>query len=239
MRDRIFTLVSKSGRDDPWGKAYDVFVMVVAFLSLAPIMFKDTQPWMKTLDLITVYILLFDYILRWLVYDKLSGKRAPLAFALYPFSFFALVDFVSLLPSLQLLPATQAFRILRVLRVFKLLHYSQSFVYISAVFRKQKRMLLSILLIATGYIFVSALVMFAYEPDTFQNFFHAIYWATTALTTVGYGDVYPTTDVGRFISMISSVFGIAVIALPAGIITSGFMEEMSNAKEDKHAENDA
>ncbi len=235
MRDSIFTLVNKAGAGDPISKAYDVFIMVVAFLSLAPIMFKDTQPWMKTLDLITVYILLFDYILRWLVYDKLSGKKPPLAFVLYPFSFFALVDFVSLLPSLQLLPATQAFRILRVLRVFKLLHYSQSFVYISKVFQKQRKMLLSILLIATGYIFISALVMFAYEPETFNDFFHAIYWATTALTTVGYGDIYPVTNVGRFISMISSVFGIAVIALPAGIITSGFMEEMSRAKEDDHA----
>ncbi len=78
---------------------------------------------------------------------------------------------------------------------------------------------------------VSALAMFAYEPDTFDSFFHALYWATTALTTVGYGDVYPVTDVGKLISMVSSLFGIAVIAMPAGIITSSFMEEISRDKE--------
>ncbi len=86
-------------------------------------------------------------------------------------------------------------------------------------------------MIAIAYIFISALAMFAYEPDTFDSFFHALYWATTALTTVGYGDVYPVTDVGKLISMVSSLFGIAVIAMPAGIITSSFMEEISRDKE--------
>ncbi|MEG0115428.1 MAG: potassium channel family protein, partial [Hydrogenoanaerobacterium sp.] len=85
-------------------------------------------------------------------------------------------------------------------------------------------------IIAISYIFVSALAMFCYEPDTFDSFFDALYWATTALTTVGYGDVYPLTHVGQFISMASSLFGIAVIALPAGVITGGFMEEIANAK---------
>lgn len=66
----------------------------------------------------------------------------------------------------------------------------------------------SVLMIAIAYIFISALAMFAYEPDTFDSFFHALYWATTALTTVGYGDVYPVTDVGKLISMVSSLFGI-------------------------------
>ena len=67
-----------------------------------------------------------------------------------------------------------------------------------------------------------------HEPaDNFPTFFDALYWATTALTTVGYGDIYPATQIGRFISMVSSLLGIAVIAMPAGIVTAGFMEELN------------
>lgn len=65
-------------------------------------------------------------------------------------------------------------------------------------------------------------------PDSFGNFFDAIYWATVSLTTVGYGDIYPVTVIGRIVTMISSIFGIAIIALPSGIITAGFMDELNS-----------
>ena len=65
------------------------------------------------------------------------------------------------------------------------------------------------------------------EPDSFDTFFDAVYWATVSLTTVGYGDIYPVTGIGRVVTMLSSIFGIAIIAMPSGIITAGFMEELS------------
>ena len=122
------------------------------------------------------------------------------------------------------------------LRIFKAFHYSDSFTYIINAFKKEKRTLGSVLIIALAYIFVSALAMFSYEPETFDSFFDALYWATTALTTVGYGDVYPLSDVGKLISMISSLFGVAVISLPAGIITASFVEEINKAKEKRARE---
>jgi voltage-gated potassium channel len=93
------------------------------------------------------------------------------------------------------------------------------------VIKKNTATLLSLLVCAIFYIFVSALLIFSIEPDSFDSFFEAIYWATTALTTVGYGDIYPLTDGGRIISMISSLFGIAMVALPSGVITAGFLSE--------------
>lgn len=246
MRDRIYAIVQRAENGDGISKFYDVFIMVVALISLIPIMYYPDlnnpdmllQQVMEKVDIITVYILFFDYILRWMVYDKISKKKSPWAFVIYPFTFFALVDFASLLPSLGLVAASQAFRVLRVLRVFKVMHYSKSFVYVTRVFKREKEMLLSVLLISVAYIFISALVIFAIEPHnsdqcTFNSFFDALYWATTALTTVGYGDIYPVTTQGHLISMVSSLFGIAVIALPAGIITSGFMDELSKDKERK------
>lgn len=149
------------------------------------------------------------------------------AFIRYPFTILAIIDILSILPSLGLLPPS--FMIFRLFRITKILEYSQSCRHIVNVFKKQGRTLCSVLVIAIFYIFLSALVMFVQEPEsTFDNFFHALYWATTALTTVGYGDVYPVTDVGRLISMISSLFGIAVIALPAGIVTAGFVDAIDN-----------
>ncbi len=80
---------------------------------------------------------------------------------------------------------------------------------------------------------ISALVIFNVEPDSFETFFDAVYWATVSLTTMGYGDIYPVTTFGRIVTMVSSVFGIAIIALPAGIITAGFMEELYAEKNEK------
>jgi hydroxymethylpyrimidine pyrophosphatase-like HAD family hydrolase len=75
---------------------------------------------------------------------------------------------------------------------------------------------------------VYALVIFNVEPNTFHTFFDAIYWATISLTTVGYGDIYPVTTLGRMITMVSSFMGIPIVALPAGIITAGYMKEIGS-----------
>ena len=75
------------------------------------------------------------------------------------------------------------------------------------------------------------MVIFNVEPQSFDNFFDAIYWATVSLTTVGYGDIYPTSTIGRIGTMVSSVFGIAIIALPSDIIIGGYLEEINSNKD--------
>lgn len=235
MREGIYRLVRKAEKSDKVGRAYNIFISTVAILSIVPMMFKVETPLLHMLERVTVYLLFFDYILRWMTYDFSYKKNKIAAFFLYPVTPLAILDLVSLLPSLDLL--SPHFKILRLFRILKIMHYSDSFVYISNVFKREKRTLLSVLVIALGYIFVSALLMFSMEPDSFDNFFEALYWATTALTTVGYGDVYPVSEAGRLISMISSLFGIAVIALPAGIVTGGFIEEINRRKKnEKEAE---
>ncbi len=229
MREQIYKLVRRAQTGERISRFYDVFIMTTAILSVCPLMFKEQTSLLNLLDLVTVYILLFDYIFRWMTYDFASKRKAPGAFVLYPFTPMAIIDLVSLLPSLGILG--QGFRILRLLRIFRVLHYSKSFSYIGNAFKKERKTLFSVVLIAIFYIFISALLLFTWEPDTFKSFFDALYWATTALTTVGYGDVYPLTEVGRLISMISSLFGIAIIALPAGIITASFVEEINLDKE--------
>ncbi len=237
LREGIYRIVRRADDGDTASKVYDVLIMLAAIVSMVPLMFKQSNEILDTIDVITVYVLFMDYIFHWATYDYLSRWKGPKAFVLYPFMPMSIINLVSLLPSMGLLG--QAWRILRLLRIFKLFQYSKSLSYISSAFKKEWRTLSSVLIIAVGYIFVSALAMFVYEPDTFGNFFDALYWATTALTTVGYGDVYPVSEVGKLISMCSSLFGVAVIALPAGIITASFVEEINRDKEERQNKGEA
>lgn len=100
-------------------------------------------------------------------------------------------------------------------------------------FQKAKDALTFVGVLAIGYIFVTALIIFNVEPNTFPTFFDAIYWATISLTTVGYGDIYAVSNVGKILTMISSLLGIAIVALTAGIITAGYMEAVSKQDDDK------
>jgi hypothetical protein len=150
------------------------------------------------------------------------------------------IDLLSILPVLTVLNegfrslrVLRLFTTMRVLRVFKILRYSRNINIIVRVFRKQKDALIVVGWLVVGYIFVTALVVFNMEPRTFTDFFHALYWATISLTTVGYGDVYPMSTTGRFITMLSSVVGVAVIALPSSILTVGHLAEITEEKEEK------
>lgn len=232
MRERIYTIIEKSQDHDTISKVYDWYIICIACLSVIPLMFRESTSAITTLETITVYLLFLDYILRWITQDYRAKKHSPWAFLIYPITPFAIMDLISILPSIGLLP--KSFMILRLLRLTKVVHYSKSFQHVVNVFKNERKTLLSVLLIAIFYILVSALIMFVYEPkSTFGNFFDALYWATTALTTVGYGDVFPHTDIGKLISMISSLFGVAVIAMPAGIVTGGFLDEIHRDIEEK------
>jgi voltage-gated potassium channel len=155
----------------------------------------------------------------------------------------AVIDLLSILPSLtllnnslkvlRLLRMIRSLRVFRVVRVFKLLRYSKSMRIIFNVLYKSKEALGAVCTLAFGYILVSALVILNVEPESFDNFYDAVYWATVSLTTMGYGDIYPVTGIGRFVTMLSSFIGIAIVALPSGIITAGYMKELKEDDEEK------
>jgi voltage-gated potassium channel len=121
-------------------------------------------------------------------------------------------------------------RTFKVLRIFKAFRYSKNISMIVNVFRKQQDSLVVVCGFAIAYVLISALVIFNAEPETFPTMYDAIYWATISLTTVGYGDVYATSSVGKFITMISAVLGIAIVALPAGIIIAGYQNELEEKR---------
>lgn len=226
MRERLYSLVNGEEGEAMWcGRVMTVLIVA----SLVPLCFKDSNPALEAIEHACVAVFILDYLARWVTADLKLGKGA-LSFVIYPFTPMAIIDLLSILP--VFLALNDALRTLRVLRLFraarafKLIRYSRSASAISAVFEKQRQALLAVLCFAIAYILVSALVVFNVEPDTFHTFFDAVYWAVVSLTTVGYGDLYPSTDVGRTIAMISSLMGVAVVALPSGIITAGMLDEL-------------
>ena len=230
MRKKIYNILNQNA-------IYDTFMFTVIIMSIIPLAFVKQQSWMTLIDRITVIIFIVDYILRWFVADKLSNKLNKII--LYPLTPMAIIDLLSILPSITLLNSSfkllkifRLFRSLRLLKILKLVRYSKSITMICNVFKKQKETFITILVMAITYILVSALVIINVEPETFPTYFDALYWATISLTTVGYGDVYAVTTIGKIITMISSFLGIAVVALPAGIITSGLMDELSKSHDE-------
>ena len=207
---------------------YNVGMIIVIICSLIPHTIKNPPNFLVVMDLVCVGIFVIDYIVRWCI----CGRGFD--FVKYPFTPMAIIDLLSILPSLTVIsPAFRALRVLRLARAFrvlKLLRFSKSFEIIVAVFKKQKQYLLAVGGLAVGYILISAYVIFQVEPDTFEDFYDAIYWATVSLTTVGYGDIYATSDIGKLLTMLSAIVGIAIVALPAGIITAGYMDELSERK---------
>lgn len=243
MRKKIYSLL-ESSRDGDW---YDILMLVAILVSVVPLMFVEEYAVFRVIEIVTVSIFIVDYILRWITADY-RLQKGGWSFVIYPFTAWAVIDLLSILPALSLInrgfKILRITRLLRILRLFKLIRYSDKIEVLGKVIRKEKGVLLTVLGIAIFYVFVTALIMFNVEPHvnpvtgatTFATFFDALYWATVTLTTVGYGDMIPATDIGRFVSMLSSLFGVAIIALPSGVITASYLEELRNLKKNKKDE---
>lgn len=233
IRNRIYQIIEPATEGDKYSRIYDVSMIAIIIFSLVPLAFKQETDFLTNIDYTCVTLFIIDYIMRLATAD-LKLHRGMISFIIYPFTLWAIIDLLSILPSFNIL--SNGFRVLRIMRLirsarvfraFKILRYSKNFEIIAAVFKKQKGALLAVCALAAGYIVVSALIIFNVEPDSFNTFFEAIYWATVSLTTMGYGDIFPVTTAGRIVTMVSAIFGIAIIALPAGIITAGYMEEIT------------
>lgn len=242
MRKRIYSIIEPGSSGDWASQAYDVMMLIAITASIIPLMFATDHPVFHIIEMVTVTIFIIDYVLRWITSDFRLKKKEK-SFIVYPVTGWAIIDLLSILPALSLLgQGFKIFRItrlLRTLRLFKFFRYSDKIKVLASVINKEKGVLFSVLGIAVFYVFLTALIMFNAEPHlnpitgeaTFRDFFDALYWATVTLTTVGYGDMVPVTDIGRFISMLSSLFGVAIIALPSGVITASYLEELRSQKQ--------
>lgn len=246
IREHIRELVS-TRNDNLYSRIYDWVMLFAIVVGIIPLMFREYQTIFWYFDLISGVCFLLDYLLRWVTADLSSKhhRHSVVAFLTYPFRPMAIIDLLSILPTFNLISNTfklaRVSRLLKLLRVIKVVRYYEPLLIILAVIQRQGRILWTVFSLAIFYIFITALIMFNAEeeinPETglylFDSFFNAFYWAACTLTTVGYGDLYPVSHIGRVISIISSMVGIAIIALPSGIVTAGYIDELRNRKEAK------
>lgn len=248
LRQRIFRMVSVGVVDDPINGSYDI-ISTLALLTNLVVTFASTfdnvraaaGPLLYKLEAVTVAFFAVDYVLRLLtakcLYPDLSEGKALLK---YVFSFSGIVDLLSFLPYYLpvFFPAGAAvfrlFRIARIFRLFRINAYYDSLNVITEVIAGKKQQLLSSLFILGVLMLASSLCMYSLEhdaqPTVFQNAFSGIWWSVSTLLTVGYGDIYPITPMGKVMSIIITFLGVLMAAIPTGIISAGFVEQYSRLK---------
>lgn len=234
FKRRIYEVLEVSKFGDKSSRAYDQLMTVAIIVGLIPMMLKKETTYTYWIEILTSFIFLTDYIARVYTADYKMGYKSYRAYIAYLFTPLAIFDFLSILPVIYLFtPVSSMIGLLRLFRIFralKLIRYSKTMIIIANVIRKVKSQLMAVLILIIVYIFVSAMLIFQLEPNLFNNFFDALYWATISITTIGYGDISPVTPIGRLITMCSALVGVAVIALPSGIITAAYMTEITKTK---------
>lgn len=234
IKKRVYEVIEVSSIGDASSRAYDVLMTVAVIVGLIPLTLKADNSYTFFIEIMTTSIFVIDYAARVWTADYKMGYKSFKAYIAYILSPLALFDFLSIVPIIYIFTPVKAsiglLRLFRIFRVLKLIRYSKTAIVIANVLRKVKKQLFAVLILIVIYIFVSAMLIFQLEPDLFENFFDALYWATISITTIGYGDIIPTTAVGRLITMISALVGVAVIALPSGMITAAYISEINRQK---------
>ncbi len=250
IKRRTFEIISKAENGDRLSAVFDWSIMILIALSILTIILdsfqrihESCQGLFQAFEILTVIVFTIEYILRiWtadLLYPEAKHPRLK-----YCFSFIAIVDLLAILPfylpfisaDLRFLRMLRLFRLFRLLRVLKLGRYFDALRVIVKVIRTSGPQLIMSVVICFFVMLFSAIIMYEVEnpvqPEQFSNVLSSLWWAICTLTTVGYGDVYPITAVGRFFASIISLVGIGIIAIPTGIIAAGF-NQVINKGQDK------
>ncbi len=225
---------------------YSLIILNVICLILESYKFLYTNHYIvfQIIEIVSIITFTIEYAIRIWVSDLNSKKRNEKYSTRiqYIFSFYGIIDVVSILPFY--LPTLISFdlrivrilRLVRLVRILKLGRYSKSIKTIGVIIKESKPELTITFFVAFILLTLSSTLIFYIEnqaqPDKFENIGEAFWWSVATLTTVGYGDVYPITGLGKFLSAIIALTGIGFIALPTGIISSAFIEKVKKDKEE-------
>ena len=248
VRAKIFNMVSTGVIDEPINRFYDFLSIVALVLNLFAA-FAITFDYMEehykglllAIEAVTTFFFAVDYLLRLIssaeLYPKLSEPKAALR---YIFSMAGIIDLLSFLPYYLpvFFPAGgtvfRLFRVARILRLFRINSYYDQLNVITEIIVSKSQQLLASVFIILILMMASSLCMYSVEheaqPDVFQNAFSGIWWSASTLLTVGYGDIYPVTIMGKILGIIISFLGVGMVAIPTGIISAGFVEQYQRLK---------
>jgi len=242
IKKRTYEILEKAEDGDVPSIIFDVFIVVLILLNVITATAASFESvansypiFLHRFEVFSIVVFTIEYILRvWTAVYKYSNTKIPRI--RYIFSFSALIDLAAILPfylpfvtglDLRFL---RILRILRMFRIFKLGRYTESMATIGKVLKKEKEKLVTTIILTIIMIFIAATIMYYAEhtaqPDVYPNIIETTWWAIATFTTVWYGDFFPITLAGKICGGIISLLGIMLIALPSGILCSGFMAEL-------------
>ena len=249
-RQKIYQLVEKGSHGSKINLIFDYAIMSLIILNVIALILETIPEIkeslgliLKQFEIISVMIFSIEYVLRIYVSSLTHPSSSKLKSAFkFIFSFYGLIDLLAITPfylpfvtkiDLRFL---RILRLLRFLRIFKINRYNNSLSLILSVIKEKKSELAMTGFVAFLILFIASFLMYYVEgesqPDKFPNILSCFWWAIATLTTVGYGDVYPITGLGKFLSGIIAVLGIGLVALPTGLVSAGFMDKIGKRNND-------
>ena len=258
LRKRLYTQMEPTAREKTGLSPFNLFIVILVLLSFLALAL-ETEPtmgetWMRAIDVFNVAIIIIfalEYLLRLWVAGENPEYRGIRGRVRYVGSGYALADLVAFLPELLWLlfapddasaQIVMVLRVLRLARLAKISRFIPAFDVLGATLSRAGQQLFTTLAMAMALVYISAVLLYFVEgvggqqQESFASIPRAIWWAIATLTTVGYGDVYPITPLGRIFASVIAIAGIGMVALPAGVFASAFSDEIrerENAKQER------
>lgn len=240
-RSAVYDVIREDDDNTMSGTIYDTIIIVFIIVTVA-LVILDTfnmpvwfRPVYVVIEAISVVVFTIEYVLRLWTAPLIYPQKKPWAARIrYLFTFMAIIDLLSILPAYLPfffninLSVLRIMRVIRLLRAFKISRYTDAMDGIAYVFKKRGHQLLSSVLIIFFLMIIASVFMFEVEhtaqPEVFNNALSAFWWTVSTVTTVGYGDVYPITPIGKLLGSVIALLGVGLVAIPTGIISVGFIE---------------
>ncbi|MGN8939385.1 ion transporter [Bittarella sp. HCP28S3_D9] len=255
IKKQLFKIIQTAEDGDRLSKAFDLSIIFLIIVNVIIVIVEtftisnSLRTIFSQIETVSVIIFTCEYILRVWTADLLYPNAGPVVSRLkYIFSFMAIIDLLAILPfyipfvipvDLRVL---RMLRVIRLLRLFKVNRYTNALSKIGEVFKRKASQLFSSMFVVFLLMVIASVIMYNVEnsaqPEVFNNAFSGLWWAVATLTTVGYGDIYPITVAGKILSAIIAVLGIGLVAVPTGIISSGFMEQIEQEKKSQEDHKD-
>ncbi|MFA4034559.1 ion transporter [Blautia stercoris] len=238
MKEKIFNIIQIGDKSNKISRAFDIFITIIIVGNIIVTVLETFDQLasfsglFKIVEIVTVFVFCVEYILRiWTanyLYQEVTAGHARFKFLI---SFDGIVDLLTIIPAF-FLSGFVIFRMLRVARIFHLFRLNakyDSFNVITTVLYEKRNQIISSVFIVLILMLASSLCMYSVEheaqPAVFRNAFSGIWWSMSTLLTVGYGDIYPITTLGRIMAICIAYLGVGAVAIPTGIISAGFVEQ--------------
>ncbi len=256
-KQKVLKTLNKGDENDKLSKGFDTFIMALILLNVAAVILETVESihlrygdFFDYFEIFSVIVFSIEYLIRVWACTAIEKYRHPVWGRLkYMMSIEAIIDLLAIIPFYLPIVLSNAdgrmiriLRLLRLFRLFKLGRYSMAFGLVTDVIRKRKEeLVVTLTLLVILLIFASTLMYYIEnEPgrEGFESIPETMWWGVATLTTVGYGDVYPITPLGKLLGAVIAILGVGLFALPAGIIAAGFESELSVRKKKKKQQNE-